>query len=59
MSESFKPGDVVVVKSSTDVRMTVRSVTPRQAVCIWFNGHDQLKEGVFDRDTLKQWVANK
>jgi uncharacterized protein YodC (DUF2158 family) len=56
MPDSFKPGDVVRLKSGGPA-MTVThlnsSVVENGADCQWFDSKNRLKRGVFTQDALK------
>jgi uncharacterized protein YodC (DUF2158 family) len=56
MPDSFKPGDVVRLKSGGPA-MTVTqlnsAVMENGADCQWFDSKDKLKRGVFSQDALK------
>jgi len=56
MSESFKPGDIVRLKSGGPA-MTVTRLGPtgveNGVTCQWFNDKSKLKTGAFSQDALK------
>ena len=57
MTEPFKPGDVVYLKSGGP-KMTVKEFDQKvnEVICEWFNEND-LKERGFHPDTLKMYTT--
>lgn len=58
MSETFSPGDIVVLKSGGP-KMTVNSVNEYGVHCQWFppGDHANLKVETFNADSLKRYEA--
>ena len=52
--EQLKAGDVVVLKSNPDVKMTIVDLTESEAVCEWLNSSKKVERHLFPLESLEK-----
>lgn len=50
----FQVGDVVMLKSGSEMSMTVEKVAPEKIDCVWFNGK-KVERSSFPPETLQKY----